>query len=79
MVVVDLAHFGIGLDMDDTKLKPALARFSVDDDGAVTVDWIVLTASIVLLGVGASFYVTSTVPKVADSIVTFMDEHEISE
>jgi len=65
--------------MDDTKFKPALARFSVDDDGAVTVDWIVLTASIVLLGVGASFYVTSTLPKVANSIVTYMDEHEINE
>ncbi|SMH32249.1 hypothetical protein [Maritimibacter sp. HL-12] len=63
--------------MVDTSYRPALARFTVDDDGAVTVDWIVLTASIVLLGVGASFYVTSTVPKVADSIVTFMDDHEI--
>jgi Flp pilus assembly pilin Flp len=59
--------------------KPGLARFAADEQGAVTVDWIVLTGSIVLLGVGASFYVTSTVPKVANAITTYMDDHEIGD
>jgi hypothetical protein len=33
-------------------MKRNLFEFFRDDDGAVTVDWVVLTASIVALGVG---------------------------
>jgi len=67
------------MNMANLETKPVLARFSADEQGAVTVDWIVLTGSIVMLGVGASFYVASTVPKVANSITTYMDEHEIGD
>lgn len=48
-------------------------RFPGEDDGAVTVDWVVLTAAIVLMGVSAGFYVTSSVPEVANAIVNYMD------
>ncbi len=44
------------------------ARFLRDEDGAVTVDWVVLTAAIVMLGVASGFIVTSAVPGVADKI-----------
>lgn len=62
---------------DDT--EPALERFADDERGAVTVDWIVLTGSIVFLCIGASFYITSSVPKVANAITTYMDEHELGD
>ena len=47
-------------------------RFVCQDDGAVTVDWVVLTAAIVLLGVAAGFIVTSAVPEVANKIDTVL-------
>lgn len=42
--------------------------FLRSDSGAVTVDWVVLTAAVVLLGVAAGFIVTSAVPDVAHKI-----------
>lgn len=43
------------------------------DDGAVTVDWVVLTGAIVFLGATVAFYTTASVPDVANAIVTYMD------
>ncbi|MDA5094162.1 hypothetical protein O2N63_08675 [Aliiroseovarius sp. KMU-50] len=43
-------------------------RFLHDEDGAVTVDWVVLTAAIVMLGMAAGFTVTSNIPGIADKI-----------
>ena len=47
--------------------------FLRDDDGAVTVDWVVLTAAIVLMGIAAGFTVTSTVPDLASDIGSFLE------
>jgi len=54
-------------------VAPILKRFSTDDQGAVTVDWVALTAAIVLLGVSVMFYATSSVPEVANSLSRYMD------
>ena len=43
-----------------------------DETGAVTVDWVVLTATIVMLGVAAAWYVTSSVPVVANALSSYM-------
>ncbi len=54
-------------------LAALLKRFHKEDHGAITVDWIAITAAIVMLGIAASFYVASSVPEVADSVVGYMD------
>lgn len=51
----------------------SIKRFIRDESGAVTVDWVVLTAAITMLGVGASFYITSSVPKLANSLSNYME------
>lgn len=51
---------------------PDVRAFLRDDDGAVTVDWVVLTAAVVLLGVATAFMATSTVPDLANNIDTFL-------
>ncbi len=55
------------------QLNNIAARISgliADEDGAVTVDWVVLTASIVMLGMAAAFTVTGSVPGLASKIST---------
>lgn len=42
--------------------------FLSSEDGAVTVDWVALTAAIVFLGVGIGFTVSSSVPQLASKI-----------
>ncbi len=46
--------------------------FFCADDGAVTVDWVVLTAAIVGLGIAAGFTVSSSVPDLANAVGTFV-------
>jgi len=53
-------------------IGPLICRFSTDDQGAVTVDWVALTAAIVLLGVSVMFYATSSVPEVANALSSYM-------
>ncbi len=40
-------------------------RFLRGEDGAVTIDWIALTASMVFLGAAAGFFATSELPQLA--------------
>ena len=54
-----------------------LTQFSRAQDGAVTVDWIVLTAALAMMGLGAAFYVTSSVPQVAENMQTYMENVEV--
>lgn len=46
--------------------------FLREDDGAVTVDWVALTAAILMIGMFTGFTVTSSVPSLADSVSTFV-------
>jgi len=57
---------------DQTSPPRQRARFLRDDDGAVTVDWVVLTAAIVGLGIAVGFSATATLPDLANSIDTFL-------
>ena len=45
-------------------------NFSKDEDGAVTVDWVVLTAAVVGLGVAGVATVSDGIGTVADNIET---------
>lgn len=45
-----------------------LRRFWQDRDGAVTIDWVALTAFTLMLGMAAAFYVSSSVPHVASTV-----------
>jgi len=65
------------LSMRRARLTRPLRRFAREDDGAATVDWVVLTAAIVLLGMGAGFIVTSAVPGLADKIDEVLRKQEV--
>ncbi|MEX2519802.1 MAG: pilus assembly protein [Paracoccaceae bacterium] len=38
----------------------AIRRFGADDSGAVTVDWVALTAAVVVIGIGLTYAVFGT-------------------
>ena len=50
-----------------------LKNFRADEDGAVTVDWVVLTAAIVGLGIAVMTTVGSSTVDVGDKIGTKLD------
>ena len=61
--------------MDDERQTYAdKTGFRAEEDGAVTVDWVVLTASIVFMGIATAFYIASSVPEVADNVSGYMEE-----
>ena len=51
--------------------------FLRDDAGAVTVDWVVLTGMIVLLGMASAFAVAANIPGLADHVGTYIGDTEI--
>jgi hypothetical protein len=59
------------------KIRSTCSAFVRDDDGAITVDWIVLTAALVALGIGAAFYISSSVPIVADRTSDYMSNFDL--
>jgi len=58
---------------NDQGLRAQWTSFRADESGAVTVDWIVLTAAAVFMGMGAAFFIAAGVPDVADGISNYMD------
>lgn len=48
-----------------------------DEDGAVTVDWIVLTAVVVMIGMAAAFTVGANIPGLANQVSTVVSEREV--
>ena len=48
-------------------------NFRNDEDGAVTVDWVVLTAAIVGLGIAVLTSVTSGTKKVTEAVSTHLN------
>ncbi|MCB1349027.1 MAG: hypothetical protein R3D80_06375 [Paracoccaceae bacterium] len=54
-----------------------LRSFLVDEAGAVTVDWVVLTGMIVLLGMAAAFSVGANIPGLASDVGTYVGDTEI--
>ncbi|HHB81254.1 MAG TPA: hypothetical protein ENK83_05855 [Aliiroseovarius sp.] len=63
--------------MENDTHKTRSARFVQDEKGAITVDWIVLTATIIALGMAAAFYVGSNVPGVADKLRDYLTDYSI--
>ncbi|MCK0172119.1 hypothetical protein MWU53_13730 [Aliiroseovarius sp. S1123] len=49
-------------------IYPRFARFARSEDGAVTVDWVALTAAVLMIGLFAGFTVSSSVPELANKI-----------
>lgn len=54
------------------KLSNLIKRFRKDEDGAVTVDWVVLTAAVVGLGIIVMSIIRPGVSQLASDIVTSM-------
>lgn len=63
--------------MIQNRAQMRLTEFHRAQDGAVTVDWIVLTAALVMMGIGAAFYIASSVPKVAENVKNYMEGVEV--
>jgi len=55
------------------KLFEMIKTFHAEEDGAVTVDWVVLTAAIVGLGIAVVTTVSNGLDSAASSIVTDLD------
>ena len=53
------------------------ASFVLDKDGAVTVDWVVLTAAVMVLGITAFVSAKSGVASLTGSVKTTLSETEI--
>ncbi len=56
-----------------------LARFKAEDDGAVTVDWIVLTAAIVGLGITVIASVSAGALNHADGLGAHLNAQSIND
>ncbi len=49
-------------------MKKFIGQFAASDDGAVTVDWVVLTAAVMLLGVAIGATVTTSAQTGASNV-----------
>ncbi len=54
-------------------MRQALKRYIAQERGAVTVDWVVLTAAIVALGVAAGSSMISATTDLSDNIWSYME------
>ena len=58
-------------------MKNKFSQFLRDENGAVTVDWVVLTAAVVALGVGVGITMTNGTTALSDNIWTYMDSLDL--
>jgi len=58
-------------------MKTALHRFVKDESGAITVDWVVLTAAVVALGVAAAAAMATGTTELSDNIWAYMDSLDL--
>jgi len=56
------------------KLFNLMKTFTTDESGAVTVDWVVLTAAIVGLGIAVLTAVAGSIGNVTDAIAADLEE-----
>lgn len=59
-------------------LKAFSKKLAADETGAITVDWVVLTASIVGLGVAAVSAITGNMGNVGANVDSFLSSQQIS-
>ena len=55
-----------------------IVKFIKSEEGAVTVDWVVLTAGIAFLGLAVIYLIGSTTTDQSTSIGTFIGERQIN-
>ena len=55
-----------------------IKNFAADESGAVTVDWVVLTAAIVGLGLAVMTLVTGSTKTLTEQITDAMDDMDVS-
>jgi len=61
-------------------MKKLIHTFTYDEDGAVTVDWVVLTAAVVALGIGLLVGIsdaTSNLEEVTADAITSGDDSQL--
>lgn len=58
-------------------MKYLVKSYLKDDSGAVTVDWVVITAAVVALGVAAAAAMTTGTTDLSESIWTYMDSLDL--
>ena len=59
------------------KLFKIAKKFNNDEDGAVTVDWVVLTAAVVGLGIAVLTQVRSGTQTVTDNVSSQLSRHHV--
>ncbi len=55
----------------------SIRAFLLARDGAITVDWIALTAALVGMGIAAAFFIGASVPEIADQTSSYLANREI--
>ena len=55
----------------------AITKFAKSEDGAITVDWVVLTAGIVGLAIAVGLFIVPKVQEPTDKIGSFMASQEV--
>ncbi|TKD15527.1 hypothetical protein FBT96_16365 [Rhodobacter capsulatus] len=63
--------------MREGLLSAALVGICHDDEGAITVDWVVLTAAVVSLGMVAGSLIWSNSGSVARNVGDFLDTQSV--
>lgn len=58
-------------------MKPEFHEFQSDEDGAVTVDWVVLTAAIMGLGLAVLYPIAIGTESMAGNVADKFSEHEV--
>lgn len=60
-------------------MKTLIKAYVRDEDGAITVDWVVLTAAVVALGVAAGIAMTTSTTSLSADIWAYMDSLNLFE
>lgn len=55
-----------------------IVKFAKSEEGAITVDWVVLTAGIAFLGLAVIYLIGSTATEQSTSIGSFIGERQVS-
>ena len=58
-------------------ISPKIVRFVRSEKGAVTVDWVALTAAVLMIGLFAGFTVSSSVPGLANKISEVVSKQSV--
>jgi Flp pilus assembly pilin Flp len=71
------SHSGDATYQKDAQMTQFWKRFTEDTSGAVTVDWVVLTAAVVGLGLGAASSIAGGATDMSDNLGSHLSSAEI--